>query len=32
MFGPGRPGTYRVTVNRGGFKAETRPVRAGRRR
>lgn len=29
---PGRPGTYRVTVNMGGFKAESRPVRAGRRR
>jgi hypothetical protein len=28
---PGRPGTYRVTVNMGGFKAESRPVRAGRR-
>jgi Carboxypeptidase regulatory-like domain len=29
---PGRPGTYRVTVNMGGFKAESRPLRAGRRR
>jgi hypothetical protein len=27
----GRPGTYRVTVNMAGFKAESRPVRAGRR-
>jgi hypothetical protein len=29
---PGRRGTYRVTVNMGGFKAESRPLRAGRRR
>jgi hypothetical protein len=28
---PGRPGTYRVTVNMAGFKAESRPLRAGRR-
>lgn len=28
---PGRPGTYRVTVTMGGFKAESRPLRAGRR-
>ena len=28
---PGRRGTYRVTVNMGGFKAESRPLRAGRR-
>jgi carboxypeptidase family protein len=28
---PSRPGTYRVTVNMGGFKAESRPFRAGRR-
>jgi hypothetical protein len=28
---PGRSGTYRVTVNMGGFKAESRPLHAGRR-
>jgi Carboxypeptidase regulatory-like domain len=28
---PGRRGTYRVTVNMGGFKAESRPLRAGGR-
>jgi hypothetical protein len=28
---PRRRGTYRVTVNMGGFKAESRPLRAGRR-
>jgi Carboxypeptidase regulatory-like domain len=28
---PGRRGTYRVTVNMGGFKAESRPLRAGPR-
>jgi carboxypeptidase family protein len=27
---PGRRGTYRVTVNMAGFRAESRPLRAGR--